>query len=81
MSIPTNNEQKPTIGRIVFYWVLNSEECQDTPNPAIVTRANPDGTVDLHIFGDLPPDSNALRRKVSQTHNGACGSWSWPTRS
>lgn len=84
----TTNTQKPTIGRIVHYWVLNSEECHDTPNPAIITRVNPDSTCDLHVFGEVPIakatnaiDPAGFRRRVEESTDGRAGTWCWPPRS
>lgn len=79
--------QKPSIGRIVHYWVLNTEECQNEPNPAIITRVNPDGTCDLQVFGDVPYDDKdsagerlGIRRSRPEGTDGRSGTWNWPPR-
>lgn len=76
--------QKPTIGRIVHYWVLNSEECQQAPNPAIITHVFSDGTVNLQVFGDMPDEAagvgTSMRRGVSESTDGRSGTWCWPPR-
>lgn len=73
--------QKPTIGRIVHYWVLNSEECQGTPSPAIVTNVHRgDDSVDLQVFGTLPSSESPFRFRVTESSDGAAGTWCWPPR-
>lgn len=82
------SEQKPSIGRVVHYWILNPEECQETPNAAIITRVLSSGNVDLQIFGDVPPPrDNAhmpsrpdLRFNVGRAEVPQSGTWSWPPR-
>lgn len=85
----TQASQKPSIGRVVHYWVLNPEECQETPNPAIITRVHGDGhegRVDLQVFGDVPPTGNNGGRqdlRYNIPHGGdapSAGTWSWPPR-
>jgi hypothetical protein len=77
--------QKPTIGRIVHYWLRNPEECEQTPNPAIVTRVYFDGHVDLQVFGSVPEDPPHLRAdlRFNVSHGGDAlrsGTWTWPPR-
>lgn len=68
--------QKPTIGRIVFFWFNDV-----TPNPAIVTAVDPDGLVDLHVFGDLPMGVDSpIGRGVRESAGGGTDTWSWPPR-
>ena len=77
-------QQQPSIGRIVHYWILNSEECRETPNPAVITRVHSDGTVDLHVLGDLSNEAAAphpeLRFNRPESDDGRAGTWRWPPR-
>lgn len=62
---------KPSIGRIVHF-VFNGH------NAAIITAVNPDGTVDLHVFGafDQPLFWRVTEDPSGQVH----GTWHWPER-
>lgn len=78
----TTSVQKPTIGHIVLFWVMDPGEC--APNPAIITFVHDDGSVDLHLFGKV--HSTQVVVPSNHWHNvrysdaPAIKMWSWPPR-
>jgi hypothetical protein len=65
----------PTICRIVVY---HDPQFYDAPVPAIVSRVNSDGTIDLTAF---PPGTDSSPRTgVSKATESYGPGWSWPER-
>lgn len=68
---------KPSIGRLVHYTLPDLRI-----SPAIITEVNPDGSVDLELFGD----KLRVRQVTSVKESPAAGAadavkkWSWPER-
>jgi hypothetical protein len=71
-------EQKPSIGRIVWYQRHGSADGShlSKPSPAIVTDVLDDQTVDLMVF-----NPNGLYfQKTAYSADAKAGTWRWPDR-
>lgn len=68
----------PTMGRIVFYTPGDPNDVSAVEAPAIVSRVNSDGTLDLTVFppGNSPyPASNV---QESESGGSELAKWCWP---
>lgn len=68
----------PTMGRIVYYTPSDPNDVSAVEAPAIVSRVNADGTLDLTVF---PPSSSPYSvDNVDQSGSGSSenGKWCWP---
>lgn len=78
MSIEQQPPQRPTVGRIVHYYVNGSG-----PHAAIVTVADDykdPMIVDLQIFGGLRGQRNCVRYSDEVGAEGGSDRWCWPPR-
>ncbi len=72
------SEQKPTVGRIIFYQAHGSPNGQhkSEPRPAIITRVHDDGECDITVFNP----SGLFFNKAKLGGPDQPGSWYWPPR-
>jgi hypothetical protein len=69
---------EPTMGRIVHYTPGDPNDVNAPEAPAIVSRVNKDGTLDLTVF---PPETGPYSvTNVAQSESGGSESdkWAWP---
>jgi hypothetical protein len=67
---------KPTLGRIVHYRTTDGQV-----KAACVTAVNPDGSVDLEVFGVLFDFPERFQRAVlEETATHKKNRWFWPPR-
>lgn len=69
---------KPTIGRIVHYWVVDSYG-NIVPRAAIITHVWADTCVNLHVFADGSFGGEDYK-PTSVCEGNIPLSWSWPER-
>ena len=71
---------KPTVGRIVHYWVVDPYG-NVVPRAAIITHVWSDECVNLHVFGDgtFGGEDQKITSVVKTEANNPM-SWSWPER-
>lgn len=82
------SEQKPSVGRIVHY-VYDTDDASEV-RPAIITRVNRDGTVNLRVFLDFEDvfsngecdehDMATHQQNVPYNPVALPGCWTWPPR-
>jgi hypothetical protein len=72
--VPPRKVQEPSVGRIVHYFV----EADMQPRAALIVAVQPDGTVNLEVFG--PHGVNVHRQHVPHSEEYAEDCWSWPPR-
>lgn len=71
---------KPTVGRIVHYWVVDSYG-NVVPRAAIITHVWSDDCVNLHVFGDGSFGADDSKQtSVIRTDSPDSLCWSWPER-
>lgn len=71
-------DQKPSIGRIVHYFV-NRAVKDGQPYPAIITHVFSETCVNLFVFSDATyPFDGQLRSSVVRGDGPGC--WDWPPR-
>lgn len=70
---------KPTVGRIVHYWVVDAYG-HIIPRAAIITCVWSDSCVNLHVFGDGSTAEPVDMKPTSVSEGNIPNCWSWPER-